>query len=286
MSKIRFYVVCAMAFALFVFLGAVSPKDEKSGTSGVLEHLVMELVAPVQKGFDSVTRSLVSLWWSYLDLIHTEEENRSLKRQVLDLREELNRSREQSIENERLRRLLDFKARMTAPMIPAQVVAGDPSDWFQRIIIDKGSTSGIQQGMAVVSHGGVVGRVILVSPDYSKILLTVDRSSSVTAAVQRNRTRGILVGEGDKMCLLKYVSPSERIEPKDLVITSGLGGVFPKGLALGVVEYVEHRPGDLFQLIRVRPSVDFSTLEEVMVILSVRKALVPEEPEHSGKRNG
>jgi rod shape-determining protein MreC len=132
--------------------------------------------------------------------------------------------------------------------------------------------------MAVVSAAGVVGRLIGVTSHYAKVLLILDRNSSVDALVQRSRSRGILVGLGDGRCSLRYVQRNDDVQVGDQVITSGMGGVFPKGILLGQVEKVQRGDAGLFQTVDVTPVVDFSRLEEVLVVL--RSA--PEYPEEQG----
>jgi len=257
--------VCA-----FCFLGmaaAIAYKEREQGRLGVIQFLSMEAAAPVQQGFDRLTRKLVGIWESYIMLVNVDRENRELREQIRRLKHEINSYREESLENRRLRELLDFKRRVDTLMIPAEVVGRDPSDWYRSIIIDKGSRSHVRKDMAVVSYEGIVGRVISASPNYAKILLILDRNSAVSAVIQRTRARSILSGTGENYCLLKYVAPSEDVRVGDAVISSGLNGIFPKGLLLGAVVRVDYRPGELFQTIRVAPAVDVYTLEEVMVLL-------------------
>jgi len=152
-------------------------------------------------------------------------------------------------------------------MIPAEVIASSPSAWFRTIVINKGHRDGLNKGMPVVTWEGVVGRVMRTSPGSSIILLIVDRNSSVDVLVQRTRARGIVEGDGASRCQLRYVPRTDDIQAGDRIITSGLGGIFPKGLSLGEAVMVEQKDYGLFHVVEVRPSADFSRLEEVMVIL-------------------
>jgi rod shape-determining protein MreC len=153
-------------------------------------------------------------------------------------------------------------------MISAEVIAYSPSAWFRTIVINKGLRDGVKKDMPVVTWEGVVGKVMRTSPGSSIILLVIDRNSSIDVLVQRTRARGIVEGDGGSRCQLQHVPRTDDIEAGDHLITSGLGGIFPKGLSMGDVVRVERKEYGLFQEVEVRPSADFSRLEEVMVILS------------------
>jgi rod shape-determining protein MreC len=262
-----------------VAVGIVMSPKNRYGDFDLVQRLTVEAVAPVQEGFDFVTRSLVTVWESYVDLLETQRRNEELRNRAEELEYELNLLREDRAENLRLRKLLEFKRQEAKLMIPAQVVAWDPSKWVQTIMIDKGSKAGVGKNMAVVSYAGIVGRVIAVSPHYAKVLLILDQNSSVNAILQSSRARAILGGMGTSLCELRYVSPSEYVAVDESVVTSGLSGFFPKGLLLGYVKSAEQHPGELFQSIQVVPAVDFSTLEEVMVILDRSGPFMPESTE-------
>jgi rod shape-determining protein MreC len=120
--------------------------------------------------------------------------------------------------------------------------------------------------MAVVTSEGVVGRVIEVSLHTAKVLLITDPNSAMDVIVQRSRTQGIMEGKVEEVCVLKYVQKNEDVQVGDKVITSGLGGIFPKGLVTGTVTKVERKRPGIFQYIEVTPSVDFSRLEEVLIL--------------------
>ncbi len=169
---------------------------------------------------------------------------------------------------ERLRRLLLLKERVPAPMIAAEVVAYSPSASLRTIVINKGQRDGVKKGMPVVTWEGVVGRVMRISSGTSIVLLVIDRNSSVDCLAQRTRVQGIVEGDGGSRCYVRYVLRAEDIQVGDHIFTSGLEGIFPKGLSMGAVVRVERKEYGFFQEVEVIPSVHFSRLEEVMVILS------------------
>ncbi len=169
--------------------------------------------------------------------------------------------------NLRLQQLLQFKNTTDQPVIAAQVIGMDPTGWFQSVIIDKGKNAGIKLNMPVVNAEGVVGRLVAVSHNYSKVLLIIDQNSAVDCIIQRSRDNGIVKGLSSKVCTLDYVLKSSDVRVGDIVVTSGLGGIFPKGIPVGEVIDVKDPAGELFKDVKIRPVVDFSKLEELLVIL-------------------
>lgn len=247
----------------------------------MVEAMMVEVTAPVEKSVRLVVNTVGDVWRGYFRLVGVQRENQHLKEEIQELRRELNLYRETARANQRLRDLLKFReSAASMPLLPAEVVAFDPSGWFKTVLIDKGQRDGLARDMAVVSSAGVVGRLIGVTNHYAKVLLILDRNSSVDALVQRSRSRGILVGLGDGRCSLRYVQRNDDVQVGDQVITSGMGGVFPKGLLVGQVEKVERGDAGLFQTVDVTPMVDFSRLEEVLVVLKA----APEYPEERAGR--
>lgn len=182
------------------------------------------------------------------------------------LRAELVAQNELRHENERLRRLLGFVEEATVPTLAAHVIAEDASSWFRTIEIDRGAVDGIRDGMPVVDAAGLIGRIVRTTPHSSRVLLITDASSAVAVLVQDQRIRGVCRGQGGELAL-DFALLQDAIQVGDGVITSGLGGVFPKGLVVGFVRSVQREQFGLFQTIEVEPAVDFSRLEEVLVLL-------------------
>jgi rod shape-determining protein MreC len=153
-------------------------------------------------------------------------------------------------------------------ILSAELIGRDTTPWFKTIIIDKGKADGIEKGFAVVVPEGIVGQVIHASYHYSKVLLIIDSNSAVDALVQKIRARGVVKGEPTGLCLFDYVLRKHEINVGDTVVSSGLDGVYPKGLRIGRVSEVVKRNSDIFQEITVIPFVDFETLEEVLILTS------------------
>jgi rod shape-determining protein MreC len=256
-------VIILFFFALFL----LSSNLGKKRAWNPAEQIIIEIVAPLQKVILQTIRITEGVWLKYFHLIDVRDENRELKREIDALRMENNQYRELLTSNKRLQTLLQFKETLNYPVLAVQVIGWDPTGWFESVIIDKGARSGLKVNMAVVNASGVVGRLVSVSPNYAKALLIIDQNSAVDCIIQRSREKSILKGYTSKICKLDYVVKTSDVVVGDMVITSGMGRVFPKGLPVGEVVEVVNRPGELFKDIKVRPVVDFSKLEELLVIL-------------------
>jgi rod shape-determining protein MreC len=236
------------------------------GATTFFERAVLTLAAPFQSAVESCSDALSGVWHNYLWLIDTRQRNLALEKENQELRASLRQVEEIRLQNERLRQLLAFVDDIDRPALPAQVIGEDASSWARTLVIDKGSRAGLRDGLPVVSAAGVVGRVIKTAPNSSRVLLITDASSAVAALIQRTRSRGVARGQGVKLNL-EYALRSADIVEGDLLVTSGMGGIFPKGLTLGWVTRVRKDDFGLFQEVAVTPSVDFSHLEEVLIIL-------------------
>jgi len=234
---------------------------------GAFDQFMVELFSPFHKVIRGTVKVFEEVWFGYFYLVGLREENQRLKAVVSRLTMENARFREQLATHKRLKALLKFKQTLDEPAIAAQVVARDPTGWFKSIIIDKGQRAGVQLDMPVVNWQGVVGRVVDVSANYAKVLLIIDQNSALDCLLQRSRSRGMLKGGAREICKLDYISESSDVVVGDIVITSGLAGVYPKGLVVGKVIEVVNLPGALFKEVKVKPAVDFSRLEEVLVIV-------------------
>lgn len=237
------------------------------------EQLVVEITAPIQRIIKKTIEVVENLWVNYFHLVDVRRKNVILGKEIDALRMENSRYRELLSTHERLQKLLRFRQTINRQALAAQVIGLDPTGWFKSIIIDKGKIDGVKLNMPVVNASGVVGRIVSVSPNYAKVLLIIDQNSAVDCLVQRSRDRGMVKGLSEERCNFAYVVTSSDVSKEDIVVTSGLGGVFPKGLPVGRVLSVRERSGELFKDIEIKPAVDFSKLEEVLVILEGYKPL-------------
>jgi rod shape-determining protein MreC len=277
-SQARKFIIPIFVFLLALSL--ISANLHSRENMSFFESLVVGITAPVQKVVWGVIDGIGNIWRGYFYLVGLEKENQALKRELQEIKLQMNRYREAELANERLRALLNFKKSIATPLLPAQLVAFDPSGWFQTILIDKGRDDGVVLDMAVVSAEGLVGRVIGVGRHHAKVLLILDGNSAVDAYIQSSRARGVLVGLGRELCLLKYVQRNEEVQVGDKVVSSGMGGVFPKGLLVGTVQEVVRGSSGLFQRVEVEPAVNFSRLEEVMIVIQPP----PEKPAMAGSQ--
>ena len=228
-------------------------------------------VAPMQEAVADSIRFARGIWGHYFYLVSVAKENDNLKKKLSRIVDKNSQHNEVELSNQRLRNLLNFKETTTSQILAAEVISVDPSSWFKAVIIDKGSIDGVERGLPVVIRQGIAGQVVNVSSRYSKVMLIIDRNSSVDALVQRTRARGIIKGEATGECLFKYVLRKNDVRVGDKIVASGLDGVFPKGLPVGDVKEVVRRNSGVFQEVRVVPYIDFEKLEEVLVILNPKK---------------
>ena len=262
----KFWIWVLIIFFLF-FL--ISLNREKSGNWNPIERVVVEITAPFQNLANNTINATRNIWFKYFDLINVRKENIRLKEQINYLKTENYRNQELLSTYSRLQRLLQFTETTDQAVLAAQVIGRDPSGFFQSVIINKGLDSGLLVNMPVVNEDGIVGRIVSVSDNYSKILLITDQNSAVDCIIQRSRDNGIVKGSSlfSDECIMDYVLKTSDIQEEDTIITSGIGGIFPKGIPVGKVTDIEDPPDKLFKEITVRPFVDFSKLEEILVIL-------------------
>ena len=239
--------------------------------TGFFRKIILETAAPFENAIGGAVEGIGGVWKRYIFLVGLEEENRNLKRKVDLLTNEIIQHRDVYLEGLRLKEHLDLREKFDFPMVTARVISREGTSIFKTILINKGTTDGIAVGQAVISVEGVVGRIIEASWNVSRVLLIIDFNSNTDALVQNSRAQGVLQGGGPAGCILKYVERSEEVKNGDPVLTSGIGGVFPKGLLLGTVVNVDRKDPGLFQKIDVHPATYFSRLEEVSVIVRKEK---------------
>jgi rod shape-determining protein MreC len=264
LKRHRFFLPVVVLLLITVIIYSYNLRRKTVTT--FFERAVLTFAAPFQAGFDGIADAVIETWGNYLWLVDARQRNLELEQENSKLRFELQQVQEVSLQNKRLRKLLAFVDDLDRPALPAQVIGEDVSNWARTVIIDKGARSGLRHGLPVVAAEGVVGRIIKIAPSSSRVLLITDASSAVAALIQRTRTRGVARGRGENLSV-EYVLRDADIQMGDLLITSGMGGVFPKGLPLGLVESVEKDQFGLFQRVKTSTAVDFSHLEEVMVVV-------------------
>ena len=260
-------VVIGVFILVAVGLISLTITSRHPSLSSGINRIIIAFVGPFQGAVTHSVNSVQDIWFHYFYLVSAAKENRTLKKAVNESIAEKNRYNEIELSNTRLRNFLNFQTTKSGKVLAAEVVGKDPSPWFKTIIINKGEADGVQKGYPVVVPEGIAGKIIEVSDHYSKVLLITDRNSGVDALVQRSRARGIVVGESTDQCFFEYVLRKKDVVPGDNVITSGMDGIYPKGLRIGIVHKVVKRDAGMFQAVKIFPYVDFEKLEEVLVIL-------------------
>jgi rod shape-determining protein MreC len=231
------------------------------------ERALIFLTAPFQSIGEGISSGTGEMWSKYFWLAGRYEENMLLRKENLKLRGANFRLKEIEQENKRLRELLKFKKQAVgAELLAAEVIAVDAKSEFKSIRINRGEVDGVKEQFPVVTSEGIVGQVLRVYRYYADVLLITDRYSFVDAIIQRIRTRGVLEGDIER-CNMKYVLRTDQVEKGDVVISSGLDLVFPKGLPLGYVSDVKKEKFGTVQEVKVTPVVDFGKLEEVLIVL-------------------
>ena len=266
----RSRLITLVSLALIVLV-IISYHSDPNREASFLEKAFLEVTGTLQKGLIATTTAIEDLWRDYLALVGLRAENRELKKALERARGNIAELHEQRLVNRRLTRMLKFTTDHDFESVGARIVAWNPGTWFNTLIVDRGSVDGLGQGMAVVNHQGVIGRIVEVAPHFAKVLLITDYNSSIDALIQRTRARGIFSGRSEKICHLRYIRKNEHVERGDLIVTSGMGGAFPRGIPLGTVTRVIKTGHDIFYSIDVAPSVDFDHLEETLVIIKEKQ---------------
>ncbi len=264
-NKYKVYLFIGLFLLLALIFYSLNLKNRETSTP--LERGVMNVIAPVTELLSAGNGLTYDIWSDYLNLVNVRKENKELRRiiEIYSARE--TEGREALFANERLKKLLELKTALQSPSLAASVIGEDGSPWFKTLIIDRGAADGLQEGMPVIALDGVIGRLVKVAANSSRLLLLTDHASGIAAVVQRSRARGVVKGTGDGRCSLEFSLRDEDVKVGDVVVTSGVGGGFPKGLNLGEVTMVKKGAYGIFQTVDVQPTVNIARTEEVLVLL-------------------
>jgi rod shape-determining protein MreC len=225
-----------------------------------------QMVALPAGALTSLDRSFREVWEGYLAFRQVYEDNRRLRRELQYLRGQNSELREAAGASQRFATLLEFKERAPVQAVAAQVIARDPSNWYRGVVLNKGERDGVQREMGVMTPAGAIGRVVRTTGTSAVVLLITDPKNAVAGLIQRTREEAIVEGTIDGRTRMKYIPLLSTVRAGDIVVTSGLAGGFPRGIPVGEITHIEKVEGDLFQTAEIMPEVDFSTLEEVLVI--------------------
>ena len=271
--------VALTAFGLFclsMFLTAQSARNPSIASSG--GAIVSEILSPLQ-GLNRWTQGgIADVWRSYVALMGVREENVRLTERLAVLEAENSAIVELRNEVQDLRALLSISSDLPLSKVAARVIGYDATQWVQSVTIDRGTQNGIREGMAVIERSGLVGQVIVAGPTTSRVLLLSDPASGVDGVIQSSRARGIVQGAGGLRCTWQFVLKEDEVTVGDRVVTSGLDGIYPRGISIGIVSAIDSRASGLFRVIEVTPAVDITMLDHVLVITSLspeRTAVAP-----------
>jgi rod shape-determining protein MreC len=206
------------------------------------------------------------LWSGYIVLRRTREENDDLKRRLAAAEIQVQEQRAMADRARGLAELLELRKGLTLTTTAAEIIGGASLPGFRTVTINKGTRDGLRADMAVVAPAGVVGRVVTPTGRTAKVQLLIDRSAAAGALVERTRAQGVVVGDGERL-QMEYVSEVSDVIVGDVVVSAGIDGIYPKGFVIGRVESVE-KSGPAYRKITIRPAVDFSALEDVLVVLA------------------
>jgi rod shape-determining protein MreC len=257
-----FIVVLALLFVLM----SLSTRTRYVGeTRTLFERTVMMVFSPVPKLVNWVGGSASDMYHGYLDMRRSVAENVSLHRKVSELTAENLKLRQTDSDLRRLRALLGYSEQFQLQTTMSEAIMLDTAGRFKSLVLDSGSASGIEVNDAVVNANGLIGRVVLTTKDMSKVQLVIDNNCSVGVLLERTRREGVLRGDGTGNAQLYDIPSLGDVQPGDQILTAGIDGIYPKGIPVGTVVKAEKGP-ELFKNIRVKPSVDFGSIEEVIII--------------------
>lgn len=268
LNRYRRFLLTALILLVAFLTYAMNLRNREHANP--VERTVMSMTAPVAGSAASATGFLSDIWNNYIDLIDVRRENIELRKSVKRLNERIVANNEAIAANLRYKQLLELKESVAIPSVAVSVIGEDSSAWFKTLVVDRGAADGLAEGMPVVAAGGVVGRLVKVAPHSSRVLLLTDHASAIAAIVQRSRARGVVRGAGGGRCSMEFTVKDEDVKVGDTVVSSGIGGVFPKGLPIGEITMVKKGEYGVFQTIEVRPLVNIGQLEEMLVLVRQR----------------
>ena len=270
-------VVLGGAILLHVIL--ISAQVNTASGLPVLSVVTFGSFSEVQRGTMAIIDWVRGMWSGYVALQQVQQENTALRQELQTMQVRLQQERAEAQRTDNLRQLLELRDRANLDTVAAEVIAGAASIDFRTVTIDKGSSDHLATDMAVISPAGVVGRVILPTPRASKVQLLIDRNAAAGALIERTRVQGVVVGIGDGMMRMQYVPGTADVKTGDLVVTSGIDGIYPKGFVIGTIDHADRGAGAYHEIV-IRPAVDFSRLEEVLVVRTppASRTAAAEEP--------
>jgi rod shape-determining protein MreC len=260
-------LVTLLSLLILVSLVLMTINIKRDQSPFFFESLIVTLISPVQSVFTQVVYSISGVFDNYVFVVNSSKENKELRKHVDQLSHEKNELIERLKQEERVAILIPEEEPPEQNLTVATVIGRDATQWSKVLFVDKGTNQSVLENFAVMTNAGVIGHVIQATGTSSKVLLITDSRSAVDSLFQDTRVTGVVVGTGENEVKMKYVPMNAKVAVGDPILSSGLGGTFPKGLRIGVVSKVTKRRQGLFQDITVNPSADFSRLEEVLILM-------------------
>ena len=257
-----FFILAAVLVAQLLLL---SLQITRSHDVRLIRVWAVALIDPFQRSLRGITDISVGAWRTYRDLLRAQQENQELHKQLVSAQSHIQQLSEQAAESLRLRAMLEFKNQLPFQTVAAEVIASSPGENSNAIFIGKGADEGLTSDLAVMTPEGVVGKTIAVFSHSSQVLLLTDPSSGVGVMLEKTRLQGVLKGDSQNPCLIRYIMNEEPISSGEAVLTSGLDQIYPKGLRVGTV--VGTSAGNIYKNVEVKPAADLSRLETVLVVL-------------------
>jgi len=259
-------VLLAGGILLILSLHLISTGVHPGDLAAAPESAFLEVISPVTGAFTHLSDGSSSIVRDYVDLLHVRDENAQLRNELARVKSDQARLTELEVENQHLGELLELRDALGSKAVAANVIGSDATGISRTLVLSSGTDDGLRPGMAVLANQGVVGKIIAVSPNASRVLMIDDHNSALDGFDQRTRARGIVAGLVDDGVILKYADRSQDIKVDDTIVTSGLDGIFPRGLLVGTIQSVHREGPGLFLGVRITPAVDFRQLEQVMIL--------------------
>jgi rod shape-determining protein MreC len=257
-----FFILAAVLVAQLLLL---SLQITRNNDVRLIRVWAVALVDPFQRSLRGITDISVGAWRTYRNLLRAQQENQELHRQLVSAQSQIQQLSEQAAESSRLRAMLEFKNRFPFQTVAAEVIASSPGENSNAIFIGKGIDAGLISDLAVITPEGVVGKIIAVFSHSSQVLLLTDPSSGVGVMLEKSRVQGVLKGDSQNLCSIRYIMNEEPVSSGETVLTSGLDQIYPKGLRVGTV--VRTSAGNIYKNVEVEPAADLNRLETVLVVL-------------------
>ncbi len=268
LARYRRAAILTSALVLSFLLMTLQVRHETAVVTFTRQTLLF-VVSPFIKVTAATIQGVTGVWRDYVDLRAVREENRRLQFEATTMKRRLEQLQNQAMETQRLERLLAMRQASQAEFLTARVVGKDATNWFKTVLLDRGSLEGIRRNQPALAPDGLVGRVVEVTLTSAKVQLLTDPVSAVGGLIQRTRVTGIVSGNLGAGARVSYLPLMADVAVGDEVVTSGMGGVFPKGILIGRITSVERNSGALFQEATLQPAVDLSRLEEIFILTNL-----------------